>query len=90
MEDFSLIYVGTLTANDTILFDNTKGCIVKNLMMFNPQNQTVTVKLAFDDVDFFIELQQNEMKIIDILPFTKKIVSNGEGINIHISGLVIT
>ncbi len=90
MEDFSIIYKGTLTTQDATLFDNQKGCIVKNLMIYNTQAQSVQVNLSFDDVLFIVELQANEFKKIDILPFTQKIVANGDSVNIHISGLVIT
>lgn len=90
MEDFSIIYKGTLTAQDITLFENQKGCIVKNLMIYNTQAQSIQVNLSFDDVLFIIELQTNEFKKIDILPFTQKIVANGDSVNIHISGLVIS
>ena len=90
MEDFSVIYKGALTGQDTTLFDNTKGCIVKNIMLYNTQAQNVQVNLTFDDVLFIVELQGNETKRIDILPFTQKIVASGNGINIHVSGLKIT
>lgn len=90
MEDFSIIYKGTLTAQDITLFENQKGCIVKNLMIYNTQAQSIQVNLSFDDVLFIVELQANEFKKIDILPFTQKIVANGDSVNIHISGLVIT
>lgn len=90
MEDFSIIYRGTLTTQDTTIFDNPKGCIVKNVMMYNTQAQSVQVNLSFDDVLFIIELQANEFKKLDILPFTQKITCNGGGVNIHVSGLAIT
>lgn len=90
MEDFSIIYKGTLTTQDTTLFNDTKGCIVKNLMLYNGQAQPVQVDLSFDDVLFIIELQANEFKKLDILPFTQKITGNGDGVNIHVSGLIIT
>ena len=90
MEDFSVIYTGTLTAQDSTLFDNTNGCIVKNLMVYNTKGQVSQLKLVFDDVEFLLELKQNEFKKIEILPFTKKIVASGDGINIHVSGLIIT
>lgn len=90
MEDFSIIYNNTLTGMDADLFDDPKGCIVKNLMLYNTQAQVTQVNLTFDDVLFVFELQANEYKRLDLLPFTKKIVGNGDGVNIHISGLIIT
>ena len=87
MEDFSVIYKGTLTGQDTTLFDDIKGCIVKNLMLYNTTIAPLQVSLTFDDVLFSFELQANEYKK---LPFTQKIVGSGDGANIHISGLVIT
>lgn len=90
MEDFSVIYNNTLTGIDTTLFDDPKGCIVKNLMVYNTQAQQTQVRLTFDDVLFIFELQGNEYKRLDLLPFTKKIVGSGDGVNVHISGLIIT
>lgn len=90
MEDFSVIYNGVLTGIDADLFDNPKGCIVKNLMLYNTNQAQVQVRLTFDDVLFIFELQANEYKKLDMLPFTQKIVASGDGVNIHASGLVIT
>lgn len=90
MENFSVIYTGILTNTDQVMFDNPSGCIVKNFMVYNQQNQPGRLKVSFDTVDFFMDLQANEMKRVDILPFTKKIIASGEGINVHLSGLVIT
>ncbi len=90
MEDFSVIYKGTLTTQDTTLFNDQKGCIVKNLMIYNTNQAQAQVNLSFDDVLFVFELQINEYKKIDMLPFTQKITGSGDGVNIHVSGLVIT
>ncbi len=90
MESFSVIYAGNLTSTDQVIFDNPSGCIVKNFMIYHQQNQPGRLKVSFDEVDFFMDLQANEMKRVDILPFTKKIIASGEGINIHLSGFIIT
>lgn len=90
MEDFSVIYNNVLTGIDATLFDDQKGCIVKNLMLYNTQAQPAQVRLTFDDVLFIFDLQANDYRRLDLLPFTKKIVGSGDGVNIHISGLIIT
>ena len=90
MEDFSIIYNGQLTGVNTELFNDQKGCIVKNLMLYNTTMAQVQVDLTFDDVLFSFELQQNDYLKLDMLPYTKKIEGSGDGVNIHISGLIIT
>lgn len=89
MENFSVIFSGNLTGQDTILFEDKRGCIVKNLMIQNTTQAQIQVNLSFDDVPFVFELQANEYKRLDMLPFTQKINGSGDGTNIHISGLEI-
>lgn len=91
MEDFSIIYKGTLTDQDETLFNNAKGCVIKSILLYNTDGvQTVEVVLTFDEVPFSLELQPNEFKHMDIVMFTKEIIANGKDVNIHISGLQIT
>ena len=90
MEDYSVIYKGTLTALDTEIFNDAKGCITKNFIFSNTQAQVTQVTLTFDDVPFSFELQANEFKHLDMTMFTQKIIATGENVNIHISGLQIT
>lgn len=86
MEEFIILANKTLSAQEENLYSNSKGAIVKTILLHNSSSRTEAT-LKFDSVAFKFSLEANETKILDNIIFTKKIDVQGNGINIHITAL---
>lgn len=86
MEEFIILANKTLSAQEENLYSNSKGAIVKTIILHNT-GAKAEATLKFDSVAFTFVLEANETKILDNIIFTKKIDAKGNGINIHITAL---
>jgi hypothetical protein len=86
MEEFIILANKTLSAQEENLYSNSKGAIVKTILLHNSSAKSEAT-LKFDSVAFKFALEANETKILDNIIFTKKIDAQGNGINIHITAL---
>lgn len=86
MEEFIILANKTLSAQEESLYSNSKGSIVKTIILHNTSAKSEAT-LKFDSVAFKFSLEANETKILDNIIFTKKIDGQGSGINIHITAL---
>ena len=84
MEEFAIIVNQTLTNEESVVYSNTNGAIIKTILL-NAPTQTEVV-LVFDDVPFSF-LVEKETTIISTPILTKKIKATGGGVNLHITGL---
>ena len=86
MEEFIILANKTLSAQEENLYSNSKGAIVKTILLHNSSSRTEAT-LKIDSVAFKFSLEANETKILDNIIFAKKIDAQGNGINIHITAL---
>lgn len=86
MEEFIILANKTLSAQEESLYSNSKGAIVKTIILHNTSARSEAA-LKFDSVTFKFVLEADETKILDNIIFTKKIDAKGNGINIHITAL---
>ena len=87
MEEFIILANKTLSAQEETLYSNSKGAIVKTIILHNTSAKSeATLKL--DSVAFKFVLEADETKILNNIIFTKKIDAQGNGINIHITALL--
>ena len=86
MEEFIVLANKTLSAQEESLYSNSKGAIVKTIILHNTSAKSEAT-LKFDSVAFKFVLEAGETKILDNIIFTKKIDAKGNGINIHITAL---
>ena len=86
MEEFIILANKTLSAQEENLYSNSKGAIVKTIILHNTGAKSEAT-LKFDSVAFKFTLEADETKILDNIIFTKKIDTKGNGINIHITAL---
>ena len=86
MEEFIILANKTLSAQEESLYSNSKGAIVKTIILHNTSAKSEAI-LKFDSVAFKFTLEADETKILDNIIFTKKIDAKGNGINIHITAL---
>lgn len=87
MEEFIILANKTLSAQEENLYSNSKGAIVKTIILHNTTGNKTEAALKFDSVAFKFVLEADETKILDNIIFTKKIDAQGDGINIHITAL---
>ena len=86
MEEFIILANKTLSAQEENIYSNSKGAIVKTIILHNTSAKSEAT-LKFDSVAFKFVLEADETKILDNIIFTKKIDVKGSGINIHITAL---
>ena len=86
MEEFIILANKTLSAQEENLYSNSKGAIVKTIILHNT-GAKAEAPLKFDSVAFTFVLEANETKILDNIIFTKKIDAKGNVINIHITAI---
>ena len=84
MEEFIILANKTLSAQEENIYSNSKGAIVKTIILHNTSAKSEAT-LKFDSVAFKFVLEADETKILDNI--TKKIDVKGSGINIHITAL---
>lgn len=86
MEEFIILANKTLSTQEENLYSNSKGAIVKTIILHNTGAKSEAT-LKFDSVAFKFALEADETKILDNIIFTKKLDAQGSGINIHITAL---
>ena len=84
MEEFAIIANQTLANEEEVVYSNSKGAIIKSILL-NAPTQTEVV-LVFDEIPFSF-LIEKETTIISTPILTKKIKASGDGANLHITGL---
>lgn len=84
MEEFVIIANQTLTNQESVIYSNSKGAVVKTILL-NASAQTEVI-LVFDDIPFSF-LIEKETTVISTPILTKKIKASGNGVNLHITGL---
>lgn len=84
MEEFAIIANQTLTNQEEIIYSNSKGAVVKTILL-NAPTQTEAI-LIFDEIPFSF-LIEKETTIISTPILTKKIKASGDSVNLHITGL---
>ena len=87
MEDYKRIAATTLTASETTLYTDSKGAIVKTILMHNTTSVEVEVTLSIDSVIFIFKIAAKETIIVDKAILTNNLKAKGSGVNIHISGI---
>lgn len=87
MEDYKRIVATTLTASETTLYTDSKGAIVKTILMHNTTSAEVEVTLSIDSVIFIFKIAAKETIIVDKPILTNLLKAKGNGVNIHISAV---
>lgn len=84
MEEFAIIANQTLTNEETVIYSNSRGAVIKTILL-NAPTQTEVV-LVFDEIPFSF-LIEKETTVISTPILTKKIKASGDSANVHITGL---
>lgn len=84
MEEFAIIANQTLTNEETVIYSNSRGAVIKTILLSAPTQTEVLLK--FDEIPFFFSVEK-ETTIITTPILTKEIKATGESVNIHITGL---
>lgn len=87
MEEYKRLAAVKLTANESSLYSNSKGAIVKTILLHNTNESDQEVTLSFDSVIFMFQLKSKETLLIDKIIITNSIKALGSNVNIHISGI---
>ena len=87
MEDYKRIAATTLTATETTLYTDSKGAIIKTILMHNTTSAEVEVTLSIDSVIFIFKIGSTETIILDKTILTNNLKAKGNGVNIHISAI---
>lgn len=87
MEEFKQIAAKALTSSEQTLYTDTKGAIVKTILLYNSKEQETEATLSLDGVAFKFKLLAGETQVISTPILSKTIKGTGDGINIHITGL---
>lgn len=87
MEDYKRIAATTLTASATTLYTDSKGAIVKTILMHNTTLSEVDVTLSLDGVIFIFKIAAKETMMVDKAILINNLKAKGNGVNIHISGI---
>ena len=87
MEDYKRIAATTLTATETTLYTDSKGAIIKTILMHNTTSAEVEVTLSIDSVIFIFKIGSKETIILDKTILTNNLKAKGNGVNIHISAI---
>ena len=84
MEEFAIIANQTLTNEEEVIYSNSRGAVVKTILLNAPMQTEVV--LVFDEIQFSF-LIEKETTIISTPILTKKIKASGDSANVHITGL---
>lgn len=87
MEEYKRIAAVALNDTETTLYTNSKGAIVKTILMCNTTTSEVDVTLSLDSVIFIFKIAPKETVIVDKAILTNAVKAKGSGINIHITGI---
>ena len=87
MEDYKRIVATTLTASETTLYTDSKGAILKTILMHNTTLAEVEVTLSLDGVIFIFKIAAKETMMVDKAILINNLKAKGNGVNIHISGI---
>lgn len=87
MEDYKRIAATTLTDTEIALYTDSKGAIVKTILMHNTTSAEAEITLLIDSVIFIFKIAAKETLILDHTILTNVIKAKGNGVNIHISGI---
>lgn len=87
MEEFAIIANQTLTNEEEVIYSNSRGAVVKTILLSNQNAEEKKATLTFDGVAFDYLLVPGKTEIISTPILTKEIKAIGELINIHITGL---
>lgn len=84
MEEFVIIANQTLTNQESVIYSNSRGAVIKTILL-NAPAQTEVV-LVFDKIPFSF-LIEKETTVISTPILTKEIKASGDNVNVHITGL---
>ena len=84
MEEFAIIANQTLTNEETVIYSNSRGAVIKTILL-NAASQTEAV-LVFDEIPFSF-LVEKETVVISTPILTKEIKASGDEVKLHITGL---
>ena len=84
MEEFAIIANQTLTNEETVIYSNSRGAVIKTILLSAPAQTEVV--LTFDGVTFPFTIEKETMTISTPI-LTKEIKASGDNVNIHITGL---
>ena len=84
MEEFVIIANQTLTNEEEVIYSNSKGAVVKTILLCATTQAEVV--LTFDSTPFNF-IANNQTTIITTPIMVKEIKGLGDGVNIHITGL---
>lgn len=87
MEEYKRIAAVTLSDVETTLYTNSKGAILKTILMYNTTSVEVDVTLSLDSVIFIFKIAPKETLIVDKAILTNVVKAKGNGANIHITGI---
>ncbi len=87
MEEYKRIAASALSDTETTLYTNSKGAILKTILMCNTTSTSVDVTLSIDSVIFMFKIAAKETIIVDKVILTNGVKAKGSGVNIHISGI---
>lgn len=87
MEEYKRIAAVTLSDVETTLYTDSKGAIVKTILMHNTTSAEVDVTLSIDSVIFIFKISAKETLIVDKVILLNTLKARGNGVNIHISGI---
>ena len=87
MEEYKIIKATTLTEAEQTLYSNSSGVIVKTIVLQSTNPTTTKATLSFDGVAFNFELGSDVTKFEGPI-MTKAIKGSGNGVNVHITGLL--
>ena len=86
MEEYVTINALTMSSSAETIYSNSKGAIVKTILLHPTNSDVKKATLLFDGVAFDFELL-NGTTIINTPILAKSIKGSGQGVNIHITGL---
>ena len=86
MEEFAIIANQTLTNEETVIYSNSRGAVIKTILL-NASMQ-MEVVLVFDEIPFSF-LIEKETTVISTPILTKEIKASGDSVNVHITGLQV-
>lgn len=86
MEEYITVAATNLTATENNLYTDSKGAIIKTILLNNTNQTTTAATLTFDGVAFNFKLEPGSTVIGGPI-LTKKLSGVGHGVNIHVTGL---
>ena len=87
MGEYKRIAAVALSDVETTLYTDSKGAIVKTILMHNTTSAEVDVTLSIDSVIFIFKIAAKETIMVDKTILINNLKAKGNGVNIHISGI---